>query len=90
MLIFNNLMVVGVTRIPWFSYGPFHAAIGISTTRMLINVRKATATVEHRNSRNSKPMATFSVSNSQSDAAGIGTWHAAVGTGTMASERTYV
>jgi hypothetical protein len=23
----NNLMVVGVTKIPWFSYGPFHAAM---------------------------------------------------------------
>ncbi|KAI9061115.1 hypothetical protein FKP32DRAFT_1576794 [Trametes sanguinea] len=40
ILTFNNLMVVGVTHIPWFSYGPFHAATGIMTTRMLIHVRK--------------------------------------------------
>ncbi|KAF7338900.1 UBA-e1-C domain-containing protein [Mycena sanguinolenta] len=44
LLVFNNLMVVSVTHIPWFSYGPFHAAVGIMTTRMLINLRKATAT----------------------------------------------
>ncbi|KAJ6450384.1 hypothetical protein C8R45DRAFT_1224115 [Mycena sanguinolenta] len=43
LLVFNNLMVVSVTHIPWFSYGPFHAAVGIMTTRMLINLRKATA-----------------------------------------------
>ncbi|KAJ8455097.1 hypothetical protein ONZ45_g19053 [Pleurotus djamor] len=43
ILIFNNLMVVGITHIPWFSYGPFHAALGILTTRMLLNLRKATA-----------------------------------------------
>ncbi|KAJ6616748.1 hypothetical protein B0H10DRAFT_2389513 [Mycena sp. CBHHK59/15] len=43
LLIFNNLMVVNVTHIPWFSYGPFHAAVGIMTSRMLINLRKATA-----------------------------------------------
>jgi len=42
LLVFNNLMVVGVTRIPWFSYSPFHAAMGILTTRMLLNIRKAT------------------------------------------------
>ncbi|KAJ3710165.1 hypothetical protein C8R42DRAFT_381715 [Lentinula raphanica] len=41
ILVFNNLMVVGVTHIPWFSYGPFHAAVGILTTRMMINVQKA-------------------------------------------------
>ncbi|KAJ3837054.1 hypothetical protein EV361DRAFT_908158 [Lentinula raphanica] len=41
ILIFNNLMVVGVTHIPWFSYAPFHAAVGILTTRMILNVRKA-------------------------------------------------
>ncbi|KAG5729349.1 hypothetical protein E4T56_gene9901 [Termitomyces sp. T112] len=41
LLVFNNLMVVGVTKIPWFSYSPFHAAMGILTTRMLINLRKA-------------------------------------------------
>ncbi|KAF9466256.1 hypothetical protein BDZ94DRAFT_1319532 [Collybia nuda] len=41
LLIFNNLMVVGSTGIPWFSYSPFHAAIGILTTRMLLNLSKA-------------------------------------------------
>ncbi|KAJ7123759.1 hypothetical protein C8R44DRAFT_852556 [Mycena epipterygia] len=43
LLVFNNLMVVSLTHIPWFSYGPFHACVGIMTTRMLINLRKATA-----------------------------------------------
>ncbi|KAJ7131210.1 hypothetical protein C8R44DRAFT_699113 [Mycena epipterygia] len=43
ILVANNLMVVSVTHIPWFSYGPFHAAVGIMTSRMLINLRKATA-----------------------------------------------
>ncbi|KAJ7658489.1 hypothetical protein B0H17DRAFT_1096860 [Mycena rosella] len=42
LLVFNNLMVVNLTHIPWFSYGPFHAAVGILTTRMLLNLRKAT------------------------------------------------
>ncbi|KAJ7092886.1 hypothetical protein B0H15DRAFT_972576, partial [Mycena belliarum] len=41
LLVFNNLMVVSVTRIPWFSYGPFHAAMGIMTSRMLLNLRRA-------------------------------------------------
>ncbi|CAA7266450.1 unnamed protein product [Cyclocybe aegerita] len=40
LLIFNNLMVVGATHIPWFGFGPFHAAIGIVTCRMLIHLRK--------------------------------------------------
>ncbi|KAF9473946.1 hypothetical protein BDN70DRAFT_347489 [Pholiota conissans] len=40
LLIFNNLMVVGKTKIPWFGYGPFHAAVGIVTCRMLIHLRK--------------------------------------------------
>ncbi|KAK1217205.1 hypothetical protein PQX77_020158 [Marasmius sp. AFHP31] len=44
ILVFNNLMVVGVTRIPWFSYGPFHAAVGILTTRMMLNMYKASST----------------------------------------------
>ncbi|KAJ7726981.1 hypothetical protein B0H14DRAFT_2641003 [Mycena olivaceomarginata] len=39
LLVFNN----SVTHIPWFSYGPFHAAIGIMTSRMLLNLRKATS-----------------------------------------------
>ncbi|KAJ7209018.1 hypothetical protein B0H12DRAFT_1158238 [Mycena haematopus] len=43
LLLFNNLMVVNVTHIPWFSYGPFHAAVGIMTCRMIINLRKATS-----------------------------------------------
>ncbi|KAL1664754.1 hypothetical protein GGF50DRAFT_54192 [Schizophyllum commune] len=43
LLVFNNLMVVGVTKIPWFSYSPFHAALGVLTTRMMINTRKASA-----------------------------------------------
>ncbi|KAF5381687.1 hypothetical protein D9615_005458 [Tricholomella constricta] len=43
LLIFNNLMVVGVTHIPWFSYSPFHAAMGILTTRMLLNIHKVYA-----------------------------------------------
>jgi len=40
VLIFNNLMVVGATKIPWFGFGPFHAALGIATSRMLIHLRK--------------------------------------------------
>ncbi|KAF4568323.1 hypothetical protein EYR40_010275 [Pleurotus pulmonarius] len=50
ILVFNNLMAVGITKIPWFSFGdkfihfsPFHAAVGILTVRMLLNLRKATA-----------------------------------------------
>ncbi|EIM82344.1 uncharacterized protein STEHIDRAFT_171293 [Stereum hirsutum FP-91666 SS1] len=41
ILVFNNLMVVGLTHIPWFSYGPFHAAVEILTCRMLVNLRRA-------------------------------------------------
>ncbi|KAF8963229.1 hypothetical protein BDZ97DRAFT_1821153 [Flammula alnicola] len=40
ILVLNNLMVVGATRIPWFGFGPFHAAVGIATCRMLIHLRK--------------------------------------------------
>ncbi|KAK7053643.1 UBA-e1-C domain-containing protein [Favolaschia claudopus] len=43
ILVFNNVRRVSVTHIPWFSYGPFHAAVGIMTSRMLINLRKATS-----------------------------------------------
>jgi hypothetical protein len=43
LLIFNNLMAAGLMRIPWFGYGPFHAALGITTTRMLIHLRKFAA-----------------------------------------------
>ncbi|TCD61725.1 hypothetical protein EIP91_008011 [Steccherinum ochraceum] len=41
LLLFNNLMVVNVTHIPWFSYGPFHAAVGIMTVRMLLHLQRA-------------------------------------------------
>jgi hypothetical protein len=40
ILIFNILMVVGTTQIPWFGFGPFHASMGIATSRMLIHLRK--------------------------------------------------
>ncbi|KAJ7141640.1 hypothetical protein C8R46DRAFT_921068 [Mycena filopes] len=43
LLVFNNLMVVNLTHIPWFSYGPFHAAVGIMTSPMMINLRKVTS-----------------------------------------------
>ncbi|KAF5342153.1 hypothetical protein D9611_001400 [Ephemerocybe angulata] len=42
VLLFNAVMASGAyTLIPWFSYGPFHAAMGMMTTRMLMHVRKA-------------------------------------------------
>ncbi|KAL0574083.1 hypothetical protein V5O48_007868 [Marasmius crinis-equi] len=44
ILVFNNLMVVGITKIPWFSYSPFYAAVGILTTRMMLNMYKAAST----------------------------------------------
>ncbi|KAF5342609.1 hypothetical protein D9611_001402 [Ephemerocybe angulata] len=42
LLIFNNVMASGSISkyIPWYSYGPFHAAMGIMTTRMLMHLRK--------------------------------------------------
>jgi len=40
ILIFNNLMNVRATRIPCFGFGPFHASVGIATSRMLIHLRK--------------------------------------------------
>lgn len=40
VLVFNNLMVVCQTKIPWFGFGPFHAALGVATCRMLIHLRK--------------------------------------------------
>ncbi|KAJ7669123.1 hypothetical protein B0H17DRAFT_989749 [Mycena rosella] len=47
LLVFNNLMVVSLTHIPWFSYGfPFHAAVGIMTCRMMINLRRETVNDE--------------------------------------------
>ncbi|KAH8110715.1 hypothetical protein DFH11DRAFT_1842734 [Phellopilus nigrolimitatus] len=39
LLVLNNLM--GATHIPWFSYSPFHVAIGIMTSRMLMHLHKA-------------------------------------------------
>jgi len=43
LLIFNNLMAIGVTNIPWFGFGPFHAALGITTSRMMIHLQKFAA-----------------------------------------------
>ncbi|PFH51072.1 hypothetical protein AMATHDRAFT_143407 [Amanita thiersii Skay4041] len=43
VLCFNNVMVAGKTRIPWFGFGPFHAALGIMTSRMMIRVLKTMA-----------------------------------------------
>ncbi|TFK42186.1 hypothetical protein BDQ12DRAFT_598906 [Crucibulum laeve] len=60
LLIFNNLMVVGVTKIPWFSYSPFHAAMEIMTSRMLINLYKAAAQTE-KESVYTTPMSTMTV-----------------------------
>ncbi|KAF9532630.1 hypothetical protein CPB83DRAFT_890820 [Crepidotus variabilis] len=40
VLILNNLMAVRETNIPWFGFGPFHAAVGITTCRLLIHLRK--------------------------------------------------
>jgi len=40
LLIVNNLMAVGSNIIPWFGFGPFHAAMGIATSRMFIHLRK--------------------------------------------------
>ncbi|KIM39377.1 hypothetical protein M413DRAFT_74975 [Hebeloma cylindrosporum] len=40
LLVVNNLMVVRSTGVPWFGFGPFHAAMGIATSRMFIHLRK--------------------------------------------------
>ncbi|PPQ76529.1 hypothetical protein CVT26_013364 [Gymnopilus dilepis] len=40
LLVFNNLMALGATKIPWFGFGPFHAALGITTGRMMIHLQK--------------------------------------------------
>ncbi|KAF5342606.1 hypothetical protein D9611_001401 [Ephemerocybe angulata] len=41
VLLFNTVMASGASKvIPWFSYGPFHAAMGIMTTHMLMHLRK--------------------------------------------------
>jgi len=42
VLLLNNLEVSGKTKIPWFSYGPFYASLGIMTTRMLLHLLKST------------------------------------------------
>ncbi|KIM46943.1 hypothetical protein M413DRAFT_266236 [Hebeloma cylindrosporum] len=39
VLVLNNLMAVCATHVPWLGYGPFHAALGIATCRMLIHLR---------------------------------------------------
>lgn len=64
VLIVNNLMVVGATGIPWFGFGPFHAAIGIATSRMFIHLRKFSSknldgTVDSFQGRNSPAPAVF-------------------------------
>ncbi|KAK7045347.1 hypothetical protein VNI00_007596 [Paramarasmius palmivorus] len=69
VLVFNNLMVVGITKIPWFSYAPFHAAVGILTTRMMLNVSKAATTDVIVNGSNSKPWSKRTGT--------VNTWHAA-------------
>jgi len=40
LLVVNNLMAVGSAGIPWFGFGPFHASIGIATSRLFIHLRK--------------------------------------------------
>ncbi|VDC02946.1 unnamed protein product [Peniophora sp. CBMAI 1063] len=71
ILTFNNIMVVGVSKIPWFSYGPFHAATGIMTGRMLMHVRKASMKPVHLIGRTTS-------SDPTSVDIGSGQWHAAV------------
>ncbi|KAJ2936795.1 hypothetical protein H1R20_g311, partial [Candolleomyces eurysporus] len=46
LLIFLNIMSIGTTLIPWFGFGPFHAGLGIMTTRMLMHLRKATVSAQ--------------------------------------------
>ncbi|KAK7448435.1 hypothetical protein VKT23_013698 [Stygiomarasmius scandens] len=87
ILVFNNLMVVGITHIPWFSYSPFHAAVGILTTRMLLNIRKASLT----ELVSSIPMHAKSVQNSSSNSvpmSGIGTWQVAATTSSHYTRRS--
>ncbi|KAF9027401.1 hypothetical protein BDZ89DRAFT_1039492 [Hymenopellis radicata] len=79
LLIFNNVMVVGVTKIPWFSYGPFHAAIGVLTTRMLLSLRKASVT----EMMSSSPFPSRTpLPNFRSE---VLSWHAAAGQGTQST-----
>jgi hypothetical protein len=42
VLLLNNLEVAGKTHIPWFSYGPFYASLGIMTCRMLLHLLRST------------------------------------------------
>jgi len=42
VLIMSNVMAIGTTTIPWFGYAPFHAAVGIMTTRMHLHLVKFT------------------------------------------------
>ncbi|KAF8962580.1 hypothetical protein BDZ97DRAFT_1824325 [Flammula alnicola] len=58
LLVFNNLMVVGVTKIPWFSYSPFHAAMEIMTSRLLINLYKLSGSETVRLTLNPKTAST--------------------------------
>ncbi|KAH9474674.1 hypothetical protein JR316_0013138 [Psilocybe cubensis] len=53
LLIFNNIMVVGKSGIPWFGFGPFHASMGIVTGRMIIHLRKFS--VKHLEGQMSTP-----------------------------------
>ncbi|RXW17002.1 hypothetical protein EST38_g8845 [Candolleomyces aberdarensis] len=46
LLVLLNIMSVGTTLLPWFSFGPFHAGVGIMTTHMLMHLRKATVDAE--------------------------------------------
>ncbi|KAJ2936786.1 hypothetical protein H1R20_g306, partial [Candolleomyces eurysporus] len=46
LLILLNIMSVGTTLLPWFSFGPFHAGVGIMTTHMLMHLRKAAVDAE--------------------------------------------
>ncbi|KAH8110736.1 hypothetical protein DFH11DRAFT_1800572 [Phellopilus nigrolimitatus] len=41
LLVLNNLMVTNATHVPWFSYSPFHVAIGTMTSRMLLHLHKS-------------------------------------------------
>jgi len=40
LLILNNLMAVSATHIPWFGMAPFHALLGIATSRIMITFYK--------------------------------------------------
>ncbi|RXW17008.1 hypothetical protein EST38_g8847 [Candolleomyces aberdarensis] len=46
LLILLNIMSIGTNLIPWFSFGPLHAGLGIMTTHMLMHLRKATVDSE--------------------------------------------